>query len=81
MKPLPPLDHSRGNTDRPRGARETAPLHEDPEKSVWHVHNVNAAHHVSFVPFWMGTSRQKAFWRDLGSWLYAIDAKRSVTQP
>ena len=43
------------------------------EAGVWHVHHLNDAHHVSIVPVWLGTEEQKAFWRDLGHWLRAID--------
>ncbi|KZT74987.1 alpha/beta-hydrolase [Daedalea quercina L-15889] len=74
------LDDSRRAADMLNGSQETAKRHAHLEQGVWHVQHIDAAHHVSIVPFWVGTSRQKAFWRDLGDWLYAIDATRSTAQ-
>ncbi len=37
------------------------------------MHHLNDAHHFSIVPLWLGTDDQKAFWKDLGHWLRAID--------
>ncbi|KAI0727828.1 hypothetical protein C8Q72DRAFT_427522 [Fomitopsis betulina] len=64
-----PLDDSRVHGYQ--SPSEVPVRHEDAEKGVWHVYHIDAAHHFSLVPFWMGTARQKAFWRDLGSWLDA----------
>ncbi|TFK56698.1 alpha/beta-hydrolase [Heliocybe sulcata] len=54
---------------QPRGVSATWLL----QPGVWHVHQVDDAHHISLIPAWLGTSRQKAFWEELGSWLQAVD--------
>ena len=57
-------------------------LYEDPpDAGIWHVHHLHDAHHVSIVPLWLGTPDQKAFWRDLGHWLRAIDCVRRRDAP
>lgn len=40
---------------------------------IWHVHHMDAANHISLVPYWTGSSRQRYFWSSLGQWLCAID--------
>jgi len=32
--------------------------------------------HVSIMPLWRGTTRQKEFWCELGEWLERVDAAR-----
>ncbi|RPD55873.1 alpha/beta-hydrolase [Lentinus tigrinus ALCF2SS1-6] len=47
-----------------------------PDPGIWHVHHLEDAHHLSIAPVWLGTAEQKAFWKDLGHWLRAIDTVR-----
>ncbi|RDB29699.1 Lipase [Hypsizygus marmoreus] len=47
-----------------------------PESGVWHVNQVEEATHISFIPFWTGSSRQKQFWESTGHWLRVIDSTR-----
>ncbi|KAH9944264.1 uncharacterized protein BXZ73DRAFT_96757 [Epithele typhae] len=65
-------NHGEGILDSP----EKTPHDTPPEAGVWHVHELQDAHHLSVVPIWVGSGRQKAFWRDLGQWLRAIDSAR-----
>ncbi|KAL6298691.1 hypothetical protein BKA93DRAFT_753944 [Sparassis latifolia] len=52
-----------------------------PESGIWHVHHIDDAHHPSLVPLWLGTARQKLFWRDVGLWLSAIDRETETQIP
>lgn len=45
----------------------------EPEPGVWHVHQTGDTNHVSLVPFWISSSRQKYFWIKLGHWLRSVD--------
>ncbi|PCH34010.1 alpha/beta-hydrolase [Wolfiporia cocos MD-104 SS10] len=64
-----PLEDADGEDDK----LETS---EQPVEGVWYVKHVEAATHISIVPFWLGTASQRIFWRDLGDWLWSIDRKR-----
>ncbi|TFY80308.1 hypothetical protein EWM64_g3703 [Hericium alpestre] len=44
------------------------------EPGMWHVHRLDQAHHVSIMPVWLGSQRQKDFWGDFGNWLRKVDA-------
>lgn len=35
-------------------------------------------HHLSIMPLWTGTDRQRAFWREVGSWLEDVDDARAT---
>ncbi|GJE85878.1 alpha/beta hydrolase fold-containing protein [Phanerochaete sordida] len=45
----------------------------DPVPGLWDVFEVPDATHISLVPFWYGTARQRAFWGSVGRWLREID--------
>ena len=47
------------------------------DAGIWHVCPLEDAHHLSIVPLWVGAARQKAFWREVGDWLRAIDEARA----
>ncbi|KAI0639551.1 alpha/beta-hydrolase [Trametes polyzona] len=63
------FSHSDNILDGSEKARYECP----PEAGVWNVHHLEDTHHLSIVPFWLGSPSQKAFWLDLGHWLRAID--------
>lgn len=44
-----------------------------PEPGIWYVNQLEEATHISIVPFWSGSLRQKYFWEDMGRWLRDID--------
>lgn len=33
-------------------------------------------HHLSIMPLWVGTDKQKGFWKDVGAWLEVVDGAR-----
>ncbi|KAI8990569.1 alpha/beta-hydrolase [Trametes punicea] len=55
--------------------------HRLPESGVWHVHHLADSHHLSIVPYWLGTRNQRAFWVDLGCWLRAVDRAHGARRP
>ncbi|KAI0052547.1 alpha/beta-hydrolase [Auriscalpium vulgare] len=44
-----------------------------PHPGVWQVHLLEDAHHLSVMPVWVASRRQKEFWADIGAWLRDID--------
>jgi len=52
-------------------------IYEDVEPGVWHVYHLKDANHCMLVPVWIGSTRQKTFFTDLGRWLGAVDAANS----
>jgi hypothetical protein len=47
-----------------------------PSPGIWHVNQEEDAHHMSLVPLWTGTDRQKQWWRRLGQWLASVEESR-----
>lgn len=45
---------------------------------VWNVCHIADSTHVSMMPVWMGTQRQKEFWVEIGEWFEVVDAIRKV---
>lgn len=43
---------------------------------VWNVVHVPESTHVSLMPMWLGTQRQKEFWVEIGEWFEVVDAAR-----
>ncbi|KAJ7103312.1 alpha/beta-hydrolase [Mycena belliarum] len=45
-----------------------------PRPGIWCVNwQEEDANHMSLLPLWTGTSRQRRFWEQLGRWLLAVD--------
>ncbi|KAF8310029.1 alpha/beta-hydrolase [Clavulina sp. PMI_390] len=44
------------------------------------VEHLEKHHHLSIMPLWMGTDRQRAFWRELGEWLEDVDEARGALE-
>lgn len=40
---------------------------------VWHVHTLHDAHHLSLLPFWLGSEQQRVFWSELREYMRDID--------
>ncbi|KAJ6520040.1 alpha/beta-hydrolase [Mycena sanguinolenta] len=49
---------------------------EIPRPGIWYVNEEDDAHHMSLVPLWTGTERQKRWWKKLGRWLSAVEGNR-----
>lgn len=49
-----------------------------PYPGIWCVYALEDASHFSIAPFWWGSRRQRAFWLELGNWLWAIDHHRLI---
>jgi len=47
-----------------------------PRPGIWYVNQEDDAHHMSLVPVWTGTDRQKQWWKKLGRWLAAVEGNR-----
>lgn len=48
-----------------------------PKPGVWNVIHVEDAHHLSLMPLWVGSKKQRTFWYGLGEWLEEVDAART----
>ncbi|KAJ7786540.1 alpha beta-hydrolase, partial [Mycena metata] len=46
------------------------------EPGVWYVNEEENATHLSLIPLWTGTERQRRFWMRLGKWLTTVEGKR-----
>jgi hypothetical protein len=46
--------------------------------NTWYVNQVDAATHITLVPFWVGSERQRAFWTNMGKWLKAVESTSSI---
>lgn len=70
----------------PNACRFTKCVHLPSDKSVaptpgtWLVSTINDASHISLVPLWMGTLRQRIFWGQVGDWLTRIDSLCSINR-
>jgi len=51
-----------------------------PKPGIWNVCYMPDSTHVSLMPLWRGTPRQKEFWCELGEWLETVDAARLEDQ-
>ncbi|KAJ7925998.1 hypothetical protein B0H13DRAFT_1109184 [Mycena leptocephala] len=47
-----------------------------PKPGIWYVNQEEDNHHMSLVPVWTGTDRQKIFWTKLGRWLAAVEGNQ-----
>ncbi|KAJ7161357.1 alpha/beta-hydrolase [Mycena crocata] len=61
--------HLESSTDHLRGK---------PQPGIWYINPLEDANHMSIVPLWTGTSRQKQFWVKLEKWLSTIEGSRRV---
>ena len=72
---------SSANTSRastPTAYDSYSPSH-NPKPGMWNVIHIPDSTHVSLMPLWMGTRRQKEWWVELGEWLEVVDrARREV---
>lgn len=50
----------------------------DPAPGIWYVHDIPESNHISIVPVWAGTVRQKQFWRSMQDFLVSIDDCRAL---
>ncbi|KAF9270020.1 alpha/beta-hydrolase [Marasmius fiardii PR-910] len=53
----------------------TSNNHDSLQPGVWYVHEIEDAHHLSLVPSFLLTTRQRQYWIDLGQWLTEIDRR------
>ncbi|KAJ7596657.1 alpha/beta-hydrolase [Mycena floridula] len=49
-----------------------------PMPGIWHVHSLDGASHMSLLPIWMSSKRQKVFWGKLGDWLHSVDMQSNA---
>ncbi|KAF7337437.1 hypothetical protein MSAN_02216400 [Mycena sanguinolenta] len=49
---------------------------ETPRPGIWYVNQEDDAHHMSLVPLWTNTDRQKQWWKRLGRWLSTVEENR-----
>ncbi|KAJ6621089.1 alpha/beta-hydrolase [Mycena sp. CBHHK59/15] len=49
-----------------------------PGPGIWYVNQDDNAHHMSIVPLWTATDRQRQFWPRLGRWLDAVERTREL---
>lgn len=40
---------------------------------IWNVCHIPDSTHMSLMPLWLGTQRQKEFWIEIGEWLDCVD--------
>lgn len=43
---------------------------------IWNVCHIPDSTHMSLMPLWLGTQRQKEFWIEIGEWLERMDEAR-----
>lgn len=43
---------------------------------IWNVCHIPDSTHMSLMPLWLGTQRQKEFWIEIGEWLERVDEAR-----
>jgi len=48
-----------------------------PQPGIWNVIHVDDTHHLSLMPLWIGSKKQRTFWYGLGEWLEEVDAART----
>lgn len=51
-----------------------------PEPGRWHVVTLNDAHHLSLVPLWLKSRRQREFWVEVGGWLRSVEAAAAASE-
>lgn len=52
----------------------------EPEPGIFQVYHIpGSTNHLSVMPVWFGTKKQKRFWEDVGVWLDLVDKMRSKT--
>ena len=47
---------------------------------IWNVYTLEDHHHLSLLPFWIGSLSQLKFWDDLGTYLDDIDSQEQKSQ-
>jgi hypothetical protein len=47
-----------------------------PQPGIWNVVHIEDCHHLSLMPMWIGSKKQRMFWCGLGKWLKEVDAAR-----
>jgi len=55
------------------------PMPTTPKPGIWYVRQIDDATHVSLLPIWMSSKRQRVFWGELGDWLETIDRLNTDT--
>src|ERR1700733_3567048 len=63
--------HSTSSKNR-RAASSRAAM----KPGIWNVCHIPDSTHVSLMPLWVGTQRQKEFWIEIGEWLERVDDAR-----
>ncbi|KAF8316034.1 hypothetical protein DL93DRAFT_2154854 [Clavulina sp. PMI_390] len=43
---------------------------------MWNVITIENSHHLSLMPMWVGSMKQRTFWYGLGEWLEEVDSAR-----
>ena len=70
---LPPdRSHSTSSISKARRARAAM------KPGIWNVCHIPDSTHVSLMPLWLGTQRQKEFWIEVGEWLERVDDARGI---
>ncbi|KAK7463874.1 hypothetical protein VKT23_005809 [Stygiomarasmius scandens] len=44
-----------------------------PVPGAWYVEEISHTHHLSLVPLWISSSRQRRYWIELGRWLREVE--------
>lgn len=44
-----------------------------PQPGIWYVQHAEGASHMSMVPLWFSSPRQRKFWVNIGEWLKRIE--------
>ncbi|KAF8323289.1 alpha/beta-hydrolase [Clavulina sp. PMI_390] len=57
-------------------ARRSASVRAAMKPGIWNVCHIPDSTHVSMMPLWLGTQRQKEFWIEIGSWMERVDEAR-----
>ncbi|PAV22511.1 alpha beta-hydrolase [Pyrrhoderma noxium] len=50
------------------------------QPGIWNVYTLEDHHHLSLLPFWIGSPSQLKFWDDLGTYLDDIDSQEQKSQ-
>jgi len=70
---LRPRSSSSTSISKARRARAAAAYM---KPGIWNVCHIPESTHVSLMPLWIGTQRQKEFWIEIGEWLERVDDAR-----
>lgn len=62
------------------GSKSKASLSNAMRPGIWNVCHIPDSTHVSLMPLWLGTQRQKEFWVEIGEWLERVDESTALDE-